>query len=115
MGIRLFGNSCGRTATAVETDDYTNLAPTDPNPSVFEVVNLEQVGRFVIGLVRYPDATTFEGRKILVWDDTTVDEIKKLDVIDPHFMHNNKIIARFRPTERGLQLARRFCYFIFNE
>jgi hypothetical protein len=114
MGIRLFGGSASRSAEAMN-GDTTSLLPGDPDPTTFEVVDLEQVGRFVIGKVRYPNATNFEGRKILVWDNATVDEIENMKAIDPHFTHQNKIIARFRPTERGLELARRFCYFVYND
>ena len=103
MGIRLFqSSSFGRS----QTNDYL---PNDPRPNDFEIRVLEQYGNNVLGLVYYPHATNFEGEKILVWQDSTTNQIKRMSVIDPHFLEDNKIIARFRPTVEGVELARNFC------
>ena len=83
-------------------------APNDPIPSRFRIQHLEQYGNFVIGKVIYPNCTTFDGLKIIVWENVTVDDIYRMDVIDPHFFEDNKIIARFAPTKNGMHYAIQF-------
>lgn len=102
MGLRLFGNSLGRRQS-------NNYHPTDPRPDKFIIKSLEQIGMCVLGVVKYPHATNFEGDKILVWYQTNVNAVRQMDLIDPHFMEDNKIIARFRPTKFGMKFARQFC------
>lgn len=97
MGISCMG-SCGRASSG-------NSYPEDPIPSRFKIVRLEQHGRFVIGVINYPNCTTFNGSKILVWEDTTVDEVENMKSIDPHFLEDSKIVARFAPTLKGKQYA----------
>jgi len=48
--------------------------------------------------------TNFEGVKILVFEGDFV----LRSVIDPHFSEDYSPIARFKPTERGMELARKF-------
>ena len=57
--------------------------------------------------IKYPEATNFEGVKILVIKG----EYQTEALSDPHFCENspNYLIARFRPTEEGWALAKRFC------
>lgn len=103
MGVSLFSRSSdGRRAAGT-------LLPTDPDPATFTIKRLIQVGTFVVGHVQYPNATNFEGNKVLVWENATVDDISQLEVIDPHFLENNSIIARFRPDANGIASAIRYC------
>ena len=55
MGIRIFGSSFGDTTT-----------PGNPKPNNFIVERTEQCGQFYVSVVRYPDCTNYEGKKILV-------------------------------------------------
>lgn len=103
MGLNIFARSSDK-----RISDNTYL-PNDPRPDTFEIESLEQIGDHVLGLVKYPHATNYEGRKVLVWCYTKVSEIESMVLIDPHFLPENKIIARFRPTRVGLYLAREFC------
>ena len=121
MGIRLF-STC-----SLENDNpyggglfsgkYSHVAPfsspRDPNPDPhnFKLQKIERVGRFVIALVEYPDCTTFEGRKILVFENVSTSKLKNAKVIDPHFCDSKKHIspvARFKPTNRGWEMACEF-------
>lgn len=76
-----------------------------PNPFKFEILKaLEIVGDLVLIEVRYEDCTTFGGIKILLLESTNYDP-KKIDILDPHFLEDNNIVARFKPTSRGMKLA----------
>jgi hypothetical protein len=60
-------------------------------------------GRFVMAMIRYPDCTNYEGRKIVLFENVTEDQVKKLDFIDPHFCNAGHVspIARYVPTDQG--------------
>jgi hypothetical protein len=98
MGIGPFSRlSTGSSSTCVNTGAVYPRKDVNPNPSNFNIVKIEQIGRLVVGLVEYPNCTNFEGQKIIIWQDTSVKDIVASGIIDPHFADNNKIIARFRP------------------
>lgn len=83
----------------------------NPNPRNFKVVRSEQIFECLVVEVLYPDCTNYEGRKIMVYANTTLDKMLKKNgnVLDPHFCENKDFvspIARFEPTERGWKLAR---------
>lgn len=105
MGIRLFGRSfCNHNNDIVPA--YPN-----PNPTNFQIKDIGVVNNYVIVKVHYPDCTNFEGDKILVFRDTTPQEIKALPILDPHFCRDDHLspIARFIPTTEGMAMAVRFC------
>jgi hypothetical protein len=64
--------------------------------------------------VHYPDATNFEGRKILVYRHKgdgliAIEQLVAGGELDPHFCSSpNSPIARFAPTTEGARLARIF-------
>jgi len=83
----------------------------NPNPKNFIVRMEKKVGSFLILLVSYPECTNYEGNKILVFRDVTLDQLKAQGVIDPHFSQNDVVhspVARFEPTQRGWDFALAF-------
>jgi hypothetical protein len=85
-------------------------APTDPDPKKFIIKELTQIGHYVIAKVNYPNCTTFDGNKILVFEHATTNGVRVMSIIDPHFTERRSSpIARFSATERGELLAKRFC------
>jgi len=110
MGIRLFSSS------SYDTEKYPQ-GPTAPNPNPlnYEIIGSEQYANYLLVEVRYPDCTTFEGRKILVYKGINIGHLKRQKSIDPHFSTSEKFhspIARFVPTEEGIAMARRFCNYL---
>lgn len=95
MGIPLFKTS------HLTTENGRLVALPNPNPENFRIKRLAQVGSFLGALIVYPDATNFEGNKILVFAGVTADELRQRATIDPHFKEEGDIIARFRPDEQG--------------
>jgi hypothetical protein len=84
----------------------------NPEPSHYDILRSEQVGRFLIIMLRYPDCTNYEGVKISVYCDCTLKQLKAQKRIDPHFAENKKYhspIARFEPTQLGWNMARLLC------
>jgi hypothetical protein len=70
------------------------------------------IGNLLILEIEYPDCTNYEGRKLLVFENVTVNDLIKQRSIDPHFSENKKYIspiARFRPNEEGWKDAVSFC------
>jgi hypothetical protein len=105
MGLNLFGSSCASCRTSVQEPR------PNPNPRNFKITDITSVGKYVIAKVHYPDCTNFEGNKILVFYNTTVGEVMRQGVLDPHFCEERHLspIARFVPTPEGLVMAMKFC------
>ena len=58
--------------------------------------------------INYPDCTTFEGNKVLMFNNVSIDDILLQKDIDPHFSSSVKYIhpfARFEPTVHGWKIA----------
>jgi len=80
----------------------------NPVPTNFKIVQLDAFGANTVAVLRYPDARySYEGMKVLVFQGTTIPEIRKLKSIDPHFSAQAIApFARFEPTTEGLHAAR---------
>ena len=81
------------------------------NPRKYKILRTETIGKFCILLIEYPDCNNYEGKKILVFKDTSIESIMNQGVIDPHFSSNKSYlspIARFVPTDEGWQMAIEF-------
>jgi len=84
----------------------------NPNPSNFQIIRHKRIGHFVVALIKYPECLNFEGRKILVFENISMETIKNLNSIDPHFCNfdtHPSPIARFVPTHKGWKYAVQFC------
>lgn len=82
-----------------------------PNPANFIITETYQIGNYLIAHINYPDATNFEGNKILVYKNATEVQLTAQKEVDPHFCNEKHLspIARFRPDKTGLATAKRFC------
>lgn len=93
--------------------DYTPPPPRNPNPNPYKYqVNRMQIAYGYLVLdITYPDATNYEGRKILLFDrGVRLIHLQAQGAIDPHFSERGIApIARFEPTERGWQMALDMC------
>lgn len=79
------------------TNPYANA----PDPKNFVVEDVVSHGDYHLLVVIYPDATNFEGRKLLIVY-ATVGELVALQQLDPHFSDDGFVIARFHPARRAL-------------
>lgn len=94
MGLNMFGKTS---------------SPGDgtPDPRRWGALRYFQLGAHLALMVRYPDATNYEGRKILVLRATLTDVYGQA-VLDPHFTDAPGVIspiARLVPTDEGWKLA----------
>jgi len=83
----------------------------NPNPYKYKILKTEQLGEYLIVKINYPNCENYEGNKILVYKNTTIDKLVSGKYIDPHFFDNkiyNSPIARFRPTKEGWNMAINF-------
>lgn len=80
----------------------------NPRPDNYEILKFATVGRYLIVEIKYLDCINYEGKKVLVFENVTLQDLKKQGLIDPHFSENKKFIspiARFEPTVRGFKMA----------
>lgn len=102
MGLNFLGGRClGR---VYGDGKVVNL---NPNPGNFEIVEVVELENTYVE-VHYPDATNYEGRKILVYRGKRAAEVRNAKELDPHFEKNATLspIARFEPSLAGRRLAR---------
>jgi hypothetical protein len=89
----------------------TVVTPPNPDPKHFKITKWEQIGPHLVACIKYPGCTTYEGNKILVFEETRLEDLAGCSLIDPHFSDNapkttRVPVARFEPTVRGWNLAR---------
>jgi len=97
-----------------EPDEDELDEPKWPNPRAdnYKITGHWQTGNYLIVQIKYLDCTNYEGEKILVFDNITLEDLEEQELIDPHFCDNSDYyspIARFIPTMAGVIMATRFC------
>ena len=109
MGISLFGNSSSSFDGGCVTP--TQSALPNPDPYNWKILEHWQIGRFLVVKINYPNCVNYEGTKIMVYEGCNLETLKKQTTIDPHFSNNQRFfspIARFVPTDKGLEMALAF-------
>jgi hypothetical protein len=101
MGLPIFKNCA--------TNYTTCPAPApNPDPKRWELRQVFVYPHAYVLVVRYLDCTNFEGLKVMVYQGSVAPDIQCV-ALDPHFTEEaTSLIARFQPTEAGIQLA---CWF----
>ena len=100
MGIKFGLSSC--------SEQTARSASTAPNPNKFRFEPLSWTikGQWVLAEVQYPDATTYEGRKLLLFKEEDWNRCLARNEMDPHFLPDQPTpIARFKPDALGRELA----------
>lgn len=88
MGMFPFKSSLGRTL------------PPNPDPKQFSVEKIKRFRPYTVLEVTYTGCTTFDGRKVLVYQD--LPEINRIIDLDPHFQESGvSPVARFPATKEG--------------
>lgn len=80
----------------------------NPNPLHYKILSVWEYRGWLVVRIKYPNCTTYEGEKILVYQGLTEQELRQKTAIDPHFNEDLKLMARFQPTKVGEGLARAF-------
>lgn len=85
---------------------YTKVETNDPDPFNFKIKKIVASGLYVLLMVNYPDATNYEGNKVLLMRRTDETVIDFGESLDPHFLGTPESpIARFEPTDFGWELG----------
>jgi len=82
--------------------------PPVPDASRWKILDHRQVGKHLVVKINYPNCTNYEGNKIIVYLDITLEELVKGQILDPHFGVSKKYptpFARFEPTQKGWESA----------
>ncbi len=115
MGMRkLFSFSSYDNTKKTITSYFSRKNSVNPDSYNYLILRNIRIGNFLIIEIKYLNCTNYEGKKILIFEKCTIDQLKKQKSIDPHFSENKKFlspIARFEPTDRGWKLALDFCRF----
>lgn len=116
MGIfKLFGGDLEKSVCCCKPSiiNQTTIV-NSPNPKNFRILNHQSFGKFFLVEINYPDCINFEGNKILLYENSNISELEKLDSIDPHFSDKKNLspIARFCPNNDGRALAVRVAKFL---
>jgi len=109
MGLRI-----GMSVSSYCEPTYAPQAP-NPDPRNFNINEVCMIRGHTILRVNYPDATSYEGNKILFFRDTDYMHIKQQKTLDPHFSSNKNFyspFARFEPTDAGWDAARALAYIL---
>lgn len=117
MGFMKMFSSCSNPCERASESRHSwstlpNPIDGNPNPSNFKILRLAQVDKLLVTMIEYPNCNNYEGRKILVLENITKKELRKLKTLDPHFCDSGKHIspvARFVPSEAGWKYAVKFC------
>jgi hypothetical protein len=95
--------SCGSDEN-VSTKTHKN----NPDPLRYSITKHIKIGKFLVVMINYPNCTNYEGNKICLYKNVTIQQLKSQKYLDPHFSKNKKYyspIARFEPTDFGWDLA----------
>lgn len=95
----------------LQTLEETNKK--QPRADNYNIINSIQVGPHLVLEIHYPNCQNYEGKKILVFKNVELDTLllRNNNLIDPHFSDNPNFqspIARFQPTQEGLEIAIQF-------
>lgn len=103
-----------------------NPRPGNPDPRNFEVIRDFVQGDFIALEIRYPGCTNFEGRKILIIQNTRSQSLGFWWItnllsgpIDPHFQglfrERYRLPARFEPSTWGWERAQQLVSILQKE
>jgi hypothetical protein len=98
--------------------DNNGLSNNNPDPNRYQIKNDIQKNEYLIVAIKYDNCINYEGEKVLVFKDCTLQQLKKQKFIDPHFSSNklyHSPIARFEPTETGWSNAEKFINLLVEE
>lgn len=100
-------SSCGSSSS----QSYMSYVPPsedsrNPDPARFRFVKFEEVEGHLVVMLEYPNCTNYEGKKVLLFKDMTLNDLFARKEIDPHFTaKESSMVARFAPTDEGWNLA----------
>jgi hypothetical protein len=87
----------------------------NPDPKNYKIGKIVQMNNLLIVKINYPDCKNYEGDKILIFEDVSLEDLMHTKIIDPHFTNALRAhivpIARFKPDDEGMNMAITFARF----
>ena len=105
----------GSSSTVESYEDYKDAKPEDVEKRKLyprldsHVIKHRLIGDYVVVQAKYPQCPNYEGIKIIVYEASGYQEMNK-SKLEPHFLKDNPIVARFHPTPKGWNMAVLFCH-----
>ena len=105
MGIRLFGSN---SSSSFDWNKGRDKPLPNPDPNNYIILRSLELWGYLLIEIKYLDCTNYEGNKILLFRDCSLEDLKKQKHIDPHFCENKNFyspIVRFEPTVNGWKMG----------
>ena len=102
MGIGPFSRSSS------SFDTNYSYSTGNPDPTNYKILEHSEYKGYLIVEIRYPDCRNYEGKKLLLFKDISLNDLLRQRKIDPHFSDNKDYhspVARFEPTRSGWKMA----------
>lgn len=100
MGLFKKHSSCSTCLNRIKED------AKNPNPNNFKILDYFIDKEFLLVKINYPNATNFEGNKIMLYKGLNFLDLVNSKSIDPHFYEDKfSPIARFVPTDQGWKMG----------
>jgi hypothetical protein len=89
-------------------NELEKVQKLNPRADKYIIEKSIQVDSNLVLFIKYLNCTNYEGNKILVYKNTDIQTLLKVNngLLDPHFSNNDNFInpfARFVPTQEGLE------------
>lgn len=105
MGLNRHRSSCSSSPYAAPN--------SNPDPTKFEILEERAVNGYLILLVKYPNCTNYEGKKLMVFKGYKASWHLLQDTkgqLDPHFSRERwSPVARFKP-DTSMRVVEQMCY-----
>ena len=111
MGISPFKKSSYSSYDIKPNISLVNETLPNQNPNNDKIIRYEKINNYLLIEIKYLDCINYEGKKIMVYKDCSIDDLLNQIVIDPHFSENKKMISpivRFEPTNNGWKMGIKF-------
>ncbi len=77
----------------------------------FEITKISERDHYILVEIRYPNCGHLDGWKTILFEtDLSMEEVKKLPELDPHFTFDDddpRVVARFHPSSEGWDMGLR--------
>lgn len=99
-----------------ESSSSTKIDP-NPKPDKYQVLEVVEDGKYLLMKLKYDGCTTYEGTKVLLFENVKLIDLMNQKLIDPHFSDDRMYkypMARFVPTKDGWNAGLKFIAMMNN-
>jgi len=92
--------------------EYKKEVASNPDPSRYKIIEYYEHSNNLLIKARYPNCENYEGIKILLYRNLTIQDLMSQKLIDPHFSDRTDYkspFIRLEPTEQGWRMGVLIC------